>query len=103
MHVDPLLAQETDARLRVARPSILALGLRLRAPSGTNCHRPMAGENMPAFTQSDSVQSRSFITDLAAAAASAVFHLPWDGGEPLLITRKRMLRWVVVSGHGCRR
>ena len=36
------------------------------------------------------------------ARTDDVHHLPWDG-EALILSRRRTLRWVVVSGHGAER
>jgi hypothetical protein len=36
------------------------------------------------------------------AKTDGVHHLPWNG-EPLALSRRRTLRWVVVSGHGAER
>ena len=38
------------------------------------------------------------------AHTEGVHHLAWDGdGEPLALSRRRTLHWVVVSGHGAER
>ena len=36
------------------------------------------------------------------AKTDSMHHLPWDG-EALVLSRRRTLRWVVVSGHGAER
>ena len=36
------------------------------------------------------------------AKTNGVYHSPWDG-EALVLSRRRTLRWVVVSGHGAER
>ena len=36
------------------------------------------------------------------AKTDGVHHLPWDG-EALVLSRRRTLRWVVISGHGAER
>jgi hypothetical protein len=36
------------------------------------------------------------------AKTDGVYHLPWDG-EALTLSRRRTLRWVVISGHGAER